>query len=84
MAREGEDVVGVVIEPKPDPNHIAADIGDDLSREQCLLPRRRSGIAKGQEARVRSAVERVEQFRFGQRGVGQRLDQLRLKPRNMR
>ena len=57
------DVVGVMIEAEPDPQHVAAHVGDAVASPSARAHQRcASGDAEGEEAGVRPSVERVEQL----------------------
>ena len=70
MTDEAVDVVLVLIDSESDPQHVAADVGDAIAREQIRIPALRTGIAKGEEAGMRAAVERIEQIGVRNAGFG--------------
>src|SRR3569833_3027322 len=86
-AAEAVDVFRVVIERQADAQHVVAHVGDGAGIQQLGFPSLSLRVTEGQEARVRLAVQRVQQLRILQRaGVagGDAVEQLRLQPFDVR
>ena len=69
-----------MIQPQPDPQHVAADVGNAVLRQQRLLPFGRLGMPQGEEAR--RAGEWVEQLSGGERGVRKTLGEALFQARH--
>ena len=75
--------------PRPDrrqadPQDIAAHIGDAVAGLQLVIPALRIRAAKGKEARVRAAIDRIQQFGIAEYGPGNAFEKLLLQVRAMR
>src|SRR6476469_1724618 len=77
------DVIFVLIDSEADPQHIAANVGDAVLNLEVGIPALGVGASEGEEARVRAAFERIEQFRLTERSVADRVEETLLQTRGM-
>ena len=73
----------VLVDPEPDPEHVAAHVGDAVLRLELGVPALRVRACGRRGSAHGRAVERIEQFGRAERGAGDRREQLRLQPRDM-
>src|SRR4029079_1467931 len=73
------DVILVLIDSEPDPEHVPTHVGDAIPRLELCMPALRARRAKSEEAGVRRSVERVEQLGGGERRALKRAEELLLQ-----
>src|SRR4051812_41219915 len=74
----------VLINSEPDPEHVAAQIGNHVPRLELGIPTLCAGTAERKEARMRLSVERVEKLRAAQRCAADCVNELALQSLDMR